>query len=80
MTRAIVEFNNDVDNTIIKLQKTINVNRCLLATITLWILFLTIIGGLENPISLIFIVPIMLSIHAIKSTETSIQTIRELKL
>ena len=75
-----IELNNDIDNTIIKFQKSININRLLLAAITLWVLFLTTIGGLENPINLIFIVPITLSLRAIKSTETSIQTIRELKL
>ena len=75
-----IEFNNDIDNTIIKFQRSININRWLLAAITLWIVFLTMIGGLENPINLIFIVPITLSIHAIKSTVASIQTIRELKL
>ena len=80
MTRTIVEFNNDVDDTIIRFQRTINVNRGLLAAITLWVVFLTITGGLTSPITLILIVPITLSIHSIKSTETSIQTIRELKL
>ena len=35
MTRTIVEFNNDVDDTIIRFQRTINVNRGLLAAITL---------------------------------------------
>ena len=76
----IASFNNDIDNTIIKFHKAMNINRLLLAAITLWVLFLTIIGGLTNPITLIFIAPIALSIHAIKSTEISIQTIRGFKL
>ena len=77
---TVVELNNNIDNTIIKFQKMINTDRLLLAAITLWAVFLTIIGGLTSPINLIFIVPITLSLHSIKSTETSIQTIRELKL